>query len=397
MKKKYFIMFFATLSLGIILITNCNQKMSNSDKVRNIEKLAILVDGERKNEFPSKSSYKVDVKCEGANASWDYNNWKLIIDDVTEEVLCSVSFSTTDIKTLNNHIIGLSGTEQGTGKVISENGYRYEGKNPNNYVVFNNEIWRIVGVFDDKTHGQTGKNLTKIIRENPIGKARYGTLNINNWKTSDIRELLNNYYYNSMDASDTEYCYSYYSTDIKVKGNCDYRQTGLNDESKNMIVNAKWFLGAFSSSSTGENTYLSTADDYFKYERSNVACNNCSYTDDAFVGLVYPSDFAYAVLSENCPRTTLVSKYKDYLYGNDNLSCNKSMWLNGSGTEWMITPLAGNSTTAFAITLTSNFFGGIYTSSANSLNYIRPTVYLNENVKIYDGEGSGENPYIIGM
>ena len=42
--------------------------------------------------------------------------------------------------------------------------YRFEGKNPNNYVWFNNELWRIVGVFNNTTHGVSGKNLVKIIR-----------------------------------------------------------------------------------------------------------------------------------------------------------------------------------------------------------------------------------------
>ena len=49
-----------------------------------------------------------------------------------------------------------------------DTGYRFEGRNPNNYVYFNNEFWRIIGVFDENSHGQTGKNLVKIIRNNSI-------------------------------------------------------------------------------------------------------------------------------------------------------------------------------------------------------------------------------------
>ena len=41
---------------------------------------------------------------------------------------------------------------QGTGQVVNENGYRYEGKNQNNYIWFNNELWRIIGVFDEASH-----------------------------------------------------------------------------------------------------------------------------------------------------------------------------------------------------------------------------------------------------
>ena len=36
---------------------------------------------------------------------------------------------------------------------------RYVGENPNNYVQFNNELWRIIGIFDNKL---------KIIRNDAI-------------------------------------------------------------------------------------------------------------------------------------------------------------------------------------------------------------------------------------
>src|SRR5699024_10361697 len=47
--------------------------------------------------------------------------------------------------------------------------YRYIGADPNNYVEFNNEIWRIIGVFtvDDGT-GKMEERL-KIIRNESIG------------------------------------------------------------------------------------------------------------------------------------------------------------------------------------------------------------------------------------
>ena len=47
---------------------------------------------------------------------------------------------------------------------------RYMGADPNNYVSFNNELWRIIGVFDVKSseNGQSEKRL-KIIRDESIG------------------------------------------------------------------------------------------------------------------------------------------------------------------------------------------------------------------------------------
>ena len=52
----------------------------------------------------------------------------------------------------------------------ADNNLRYVGANPNNYVRFNNELWRIIGVFNNIDDG-TGKKETrlKIIRNEPIG------------------------------------------------------------------------------------------------------------------------------------------------------------------------------------------------------------------------------------
>ena len=57
-----------------------------------------------------------------------------------------------------------------------DNNLRYVGADPNNYVSFNNELWRIIGVMNNIDDG-TGKKETrlKIIRDEPIGK--YSWLN----------------------------------------------------------------------------------------------------------------------------------------------------------------------------------------------------------------------------
>ena len=40
---------------------------------------------------------------------------------------------------------------------------RYIGANPNNYILFNDELWRIIGVFSEDTHSVSGEKLIKII------------------------------------------------------------------------------------------------------------------------------------------------------------------------------------------------------------------------------------------
>ena len=53
--------------------------------------------------------------------------------------------------------------------------YRYVGADPNNWVKFNNELYRIIGVFDSNSHGVSGKNLVKLIRARKIGAYSWGT------------------------------------------------------------------------------------------------------------------------------------------------------------------------------------------------------------------------------
>ena len=55
----------------------------------------------------------------------------------------------------------------GANESITE--YRYRGASPKNYVTFNNEVWRILGVFP--TDDGTGKieNRIKIIKDQSIG------------------------------------------------------------------------------------------------------------------------------------------------------------------------------------------------------------------------------------
>ena len=58
------------------------------------------------------------------------------------------------------------------GIMLDNNGdYRYYGANPNNYVTFNGETWRIIGAFNNEDNGTGNKETRlKIIRDDSIGK-----------------------------------------------------------------------------------------------------------------------------------------------------------------------------------------------------------------------------------
>ena len=202
-----------------------------------------------------------------------------------------------------------------------DTGYRYEGKDPNNYIWFNNELWRIIGVFDEASHGQSGQNLVKIIRNESIGGLIWDKLNTNGWSQSSLMNLLNGAYLNSQNGTGGEYCYGYSTTS---PSNCDYTESGINDTYRPMIENVTWYLGEHS-------TEDATAEAFYGYERGTTVSSGRPTTTTGYIGLMYPSDYGYSVLASSCARTTNLGDY-------DSNGCDGQSWLYGQGQEWTITP-----------------------------------------------------------
>ena len=57
-------------------------------------KVAINVDGEKRDNIPSRGLYKTEVKCNNeAIGEWDYNAWNLKLSNITEETKCNLTFT----------------------------------------------------------------------------------------------------------------------------------------------------------------------------------------------------------------------------------------------------------------------------------------------------------------
>ena len=321
-------------------------------------------------------NYDISLDCSMGSAVWDNEAGGVVIDfSSANRAKCNVNYTEKDSVTyLNNYIIGLSGTTQGTGQVVQENGYRYEGKDPNNYIWFNNELWRIIGVFDENSHGVSGQNLVKIIRNDSIGGLAWDKSNTNDWTASSLMNLLNGAYLNSENGTGGEYCYGYSTT---VGANCDYRESGINNTYRPMIENVTWYLGGYSSTSA-------TAESFYGYERGTTVYSGRPTSTTGYIGLMYPSDYGYSVLASSCARTTNLGSYS-------NSTCAGQSWMYGQGYEWTITPNSSGSNSVFSV----------YSSSNGSIAHrgysARPVLYLDSNVYIYDGTGTVSDPYIIGM
>ena len=251
-------------------------------------------------------------------------------------------------------------------------GYRYEGEDPNNYVWFNNELWRIIGSIPTKIDSggsTTTTNLVKIIRENPIGGLVWNITSSPrpDWNASTLYTLLNNYYYGAQNATGNTYCYGYSSN---AKAKCDYRYIGINPSGYYglMIKEVYWNTGE---SHPKLNPIYLYADEIARQ------------TMTGHVGIMNVSDYGFAS-SYNRPSRTTMNTYNSANYtGND--------WLYGKGYEWTLTSYFLPSTYAFSVK--SDGFAG-----SNYVYYgvaARPVVYLDSSVYVVSGDGTQATPYKI--
>ena len=329
--------------------------------------------------FPKTYGKLGSINCDNSNATYNQQYNRVEVSQINGKYTsCTLNYTDSTSKVnLASFITGLSGTTQGTGQVVNENGYRYEGKNPNNYVWFNNEYWRIIGVFDSGSHGQSGKNLVKIIRADVLDALAWDKSTTNDWTAASLNSILNGAYYNAQDGTNSGYCYGYSTT---ATANCDYTKKGIQSSYRNMIANVTWYLGGSSSDSA-------TSEAFYGYERGTTVYSGRPTTSTGYIGLMYPSDYGYSVLSSSCARTTNLSSY-------NSSTCAGQSWLYGKGYEWTLTPYSSSHGNAFNLSGNGNLnrYG-----NASSGNVVRPVLYLDASVYKIDGEGTLDKPYIIGM
>lgn len=220
----------------------------------------------------------------------------------------------------------------------ADHNIRYVGSDVKNYVTFNNETWRIVGIFDGKV---------KIVSEQSVATRPYDTKatnGINNFPTSDIKEYLNGEYLDS-----------------------------LNSKARNMISEHVYYLGAMTSPNDKEAQYQEERGT-FDQSGSPVRCS---------VGVDGET-------SETCPRATTWTGKVGLLYYSDVLY---SAWLKSSA-SWLISIGNFNTSNVHSITPSLSYMAS---RNANENYDVCPTLHLNPDVKITGGDGTSANPYQLSM
>ena len=243
---------------------------------------------------------------------------------------------------------------------VNENGYRYEGTNPNNYIYMvkngSNELWRIIGLFPDGVNGE------EVIRVRKVGyeKAKYNSNNTNHWPKVTL-----------------------YTTLSSIYSLTNYKNT----------VNYKMYLGGADDDITSY-----TSQDLYDMERmlnskgtagkTSSTSYNSTTTFTGSVGLMYPSDYGYAVLSSDCARTIEPKNYAEPA------ACHDNNWLyQGSSTwQWLISPHSSNASFAFSVGTMGymNNGDGIVTLSG----FFSPVMALKADVTVI-GSGTQSDPYVM--
>ena len=371
--------------------------------------LAIYLEDEPINYIPAKDSgYTLDLSksscTNGVEVSFDYNTWSVKTNysnytyQNNERVKCSLYFKK---RTFAESIVDCGALSKDAGTCIKENYYltdevvddetsdnnlRYIGANPDNYVWFNDELWRI-GVMNNIDDGSdTKETRLKIIKNESIGEYSWdnkGANGENDWSTSALQTLLNSGAYYNRTSGECPYGGNGATTP------CDFSTTGLTEETKLMIDNAVWNLGG---SDTSDNV---TTAMFYERERGDTVYNERPTEWIGQIGLMYPSDYGYATsggVTTNRSTCLINGLYNWQLFED----CINNNWLYVNQAQWTLTPLVTSSNHVFRRYASGHIYYALGSVSKTDMAVV-PVTYLSSNIKITSGSGTKELPYVLSL
>ena len=276
-----------------------------------------------------------------------YNNVTEQPDNLTADFTVTLDYSQAPngyveptLPMTPNDLKSLSVTEgDGLYKDEYESGkYTYKGANPNNYITFSGETWRIISVEADGT--------LKIMRSESIGDRAFdttgGTYGSNNWtRPADLNTYLNEEYLPTLSDSDK-------------------------------VVSHNFSIGAVTSSNN---------------DLAGQIADENGTTWNGKVGLITVSEYLRAnTNTEQCGTFSL---------NNDNYStCKTTNWMYSAVPSgdymWTISPRAGSSDDVFSVG-SSGRVNGILAFSHRG---VVPVFYLTSDITL-SGTGEPGDPYVI--
>ena len=380
MNKKIIIIAILSIITGLVILNLVKTKDIEVEKtqkqVNNTNMLTMMLEteaGTGNYEETTASEWPQDgyifneslSRCEnGGMLSWDDDAKKVIMKSNTSDK-CYVYFDLEPLifadYIINNVYTsdganGLYyhdgvGTYTNASEEAGDNSYRYSGADPNNYVCFgsdaaecpNDNLYRIIGLFDDDKDGTYN---IKLIKNTSIGAYAWDSGTDNTWNAStkpDIRTTLNNTFLGTINSTWQE-----------------------------KIATQNWKVGGMALDGAA------TAKEYYNTE---IGSSSGSTTDNMKIGLMYVSDYGYAAAPSNWT-TALVDYYE---------SATSTNWLYLGSDEWTISRSADGPYDAFNVYGT----GYVFIHVVPLTTAVRPSFYLESSVSITGGTGTSSDPYKI--
>ena len=271
-----------------------------------------------------------------------------------------------------------------------ENGrYFFKGADPNNYITFNGEEWRILSVEYDDT--------IKIVKNSSIEDSLpFDSGKSSDWSSSSLSKYLNETYVNTLADVDsiTEHSFAAGATTL----NSDYTNLSLNEQV--ISENSSYWSGRIG---------LLTASEYLRANTNSEECgslylNNTNYencrTTNYLSKLSVPSYTLLWTMSPIVNNTVNIDE-QDNTLSQDGVT--ESSELTDVQTEDEGLVLDANYNYAFGISvpfLESNFteqaikVGTVNPVSVEEAFGIVPVVYLKADIML-EGNGTKDDPFII--
>ena len=265
---------------------------------------------------------------------------------------------------------------------------RYVGASPKNYLKFNGETWRIIGLFNnitiiDEQGNEKTESLVKIVRNDSLGSYSWdsseSTINfgngINEWSQADLMTELNTDYINPSPTSETTEWFN--GQNNEQNGTYNYSKN-IKSGSIDKVAKVRWNLGGYNNSSV-------SALNMYNAERGTAIISNPTdgvtrtTTWDGKIVLMYLSDYGYASTNSAC-RSGLSSS-----------NCKNENWLFNAW-QWTLSPF---SSVAYKVFIVGS--NGSVSNYSTGLNLdARPALFLKSDVMIAGGTGEGiENAYTL--
>lgn len=244
---------------------------------------------------------------------------------------CGDKYQTATLKDKilrNNQVVTSS---YGLYKINNE--YIFRGEVVNNYVKFNNKIWRIIKITSngDIRLIETTRN-ESYVWDNRYNNDRNSNTGINNYRVSRMRDTLNDIYEKEFDDTTKAY--------IKKQNVC---------------------LGKRDSESVNNTGALECTD----------------ILENQYISLLQANEFVIASIDKNCIALT------------DSSCSNYNYIANFDKTFWSITADTYRTDKVYKISST------VMSSNASNSGYVKIVIHLDGDVTTSSGDGSESNPYEI--